>query len=127
MQYAELLKKIWSSVYDPEENFEAVFDQFFHKDYWQCINGVEMNRDQYKDHVLEQRKNILIDRVDYKHIVESENELFALYYPEGVNLKNQRIKAEVIAYFQLKNQQISHVHGQVRLLEGDLADVDMSK
>ncbi len=84
-----------------------------------------MNRTEYMHHVLEQKKNMMIDTIDYKHILEKENELFAIYYPKGKNINNHPMEAEVIAYFHFENQQIFRIHGQVRLLKGDLADVDM--
>jgi len=66
-----------------------------------------------------------INTIDYKHILEKGNELFAIYYPRGKNSNNHPIEAEVIAYFHFENQKIFRIHGQVRLITGDLADVDM--
>jgi len=75
--------------------------------------------------VLAQKQNITIDTIEYKHILEKGNELFAIYYPKGKNTKNLIIEGEVIAYFYFENQQILKIHGQVRLIKGDLTDADM--
>ena len=40
-----------------------------------------------------------IEKIEYKHVIEKENQLFALYYPRGRNTNNQEVEAEVIAYF----------------------------
>jgi hypothetical protein len=125
MDYTELLKNTWDSLYDPKKDIIETIDKFFHKDYEQCINGVHLNRTEYIHHVIEQRKNMLINTIDYKHILEKENELFAIYYPKGKNINNLFIEAEVIAYFRFENQKIFRIHGLVRLIKGDLADVDM--
>lgn len=125
MTYTHLLKNIWNSIYDPKIEVISIVEKFFHQDYEQCINGVSMNRDKYIDHVVEQRKNMTIDTIDYKHILEKEDELFAIYYPRGRNKNNLPIEAEVIAYFRFKNQKIFRIHGQVQLIKGDLVDVDM--
>lgn len=122
-----LLKTIWNRVYNPESDTAKIVHQFFHPDYEQCINGIYMNRQEYLHHVLEQKNNMSIEEIEYKHIIENNNELFALYYPKGKNANHMPIKAEVIACFHFKKQQILKIHGQVRLLEGDLADVDMTK
>jgi len=37
------------------------------------------------------------------------------------------IKAEVIAYFRFCDKKLIRIHGQVQLIEGDLADVDMKE
>lgn len=124
MTYTELLKNIWSSLYDTEEVIKVV-EKFFHPDYEQCINGIYMNRIEYINHVIEQKKNMTINTIDYKHILEKENELFAIYYPRGKNKNNLPIEAEVIAYFRFENQQLIRIHGLVKLIKGDLADVDM--
>lgn len=125
MNYIELLKNIWNALYDPHTNVIEIVNKFFHRDYEQCINGVSMNRNEYVHHVIEQKKNMTIDSIDYKHILEKGNELFAIYYPRGKNVSNLPLEAEVIAYFRFENQQILRIHGQVRLIKGDLADVDM--
>ncbi|MCC2644725.1 MAG: hypothetical protein K0R94_503 [Burkholderiales bacterium] len=66
-----------------------------------------------------------VNSIDYKHILEKDNELFALYYPKGKNKDNQPVEAEVIVYISFENQQIFRINGMVRLIKGDLADVDM--
>lgn len=126
MAYIDLLKCIWSSIYDPNTKVEEIVEQYFHPDYEQCINGEVMDRPNYIKHVLEQKKAMRIDSIDYQHFLEQGNELFALYYPRGKNIKNAPVEAEVIAYFRFENQKIVRIHGQVRLIQGDLSDVDMS-
>lgn len=125
MIYTKLLKNIWDSLYDPQIEVSKAIEKYFHKNYEQCINGVRMNRGEYIHHVLEQKKNMSIDAIDYRHILEKGNELFAIYYPRGKNINNLPIEAEVICYFQFENEQILRAHGLVRLIKGDLADVDM--
>jgi hypothetical protein len=126
MNNIELLKNIWTSLYDPKTNASEIIEQFFHLDYEQCINGVIMDRTQYIQHVIEQKENMTIDCIDYKHVIEKDNALFALYYPKGKNKNYLPIEAEVIAYFCFSKQQILRIHGQVRLIKGDYADVDMT-
>lgn len=126
MNNSELLKDIWASLYDPKITVSEIIEKFFHRDYEQSINGVVMDRDQYTQHVIEQRENMTIDSIDYKYVIEKGNELFALYYPKGKNKKNLPIEAEVIAYFYFSEQKILRIHGQVRLIKGDYADVDMT-
>jgi hypothetical protein len=100
-------------------------ERFFHQDYEQCINGVRLNRTEYIQHVLEQKNNMTVSSIDYKHILEKGHELFAHYYPKGKNKDNLLIEAEVIVYVSFENQQIFRINGMVRLIKGDLADVDM--
>ena|SRR3990167_10793861 len=125
MIYTELLKNVWSSLYDPQTEVNKIIEKFFHQDYEQCINGVSMNRNEYVHHVLEQKKNMTINTIDYKHILEKGNELFAIYSPKGKSINNIPIEAEVIAYFCFERQKILRIHGMVRLIKGDLADADM--
>lgn len=126
MNNIELLKDIWKSLYDHKTNLSETIENFFHRDYQQCINGVVMDRAQYIQHVVEQRENMTIDSIDYKYCIEKGNELFALYYPKGKNKNNLPIEAEVIAFFCFSKHQILRIHGQVRLIKGDYADVDMT-
>lgn len=125
MIYTEFLKNVWNILYDPQAEVAETVERFFHQDYEQCINGVRLNRTEYIQHVLEQKKNMIINSIDYKHILESGNELFALYYPKGKSINDHPIEAEVIAYVSFENQQIFRINGMVRLIKGDLADVDM--
>ena len=125
MAHIDLLKNIWDLIYDPKTDAVATIESFFHQNFEQCINGVNMNRTEYTSHVLAQKQNMMIDTIEYKHVLEKENELFAIYYPIGKNVSNITIEREVIAYFRFENQKIFRIHGQVRLIKGDLADVDM--
>lgn len=127
MTYIDLLKNIWDMIYNPKVNVIETIEKYFHKDYTQCINGVSMNRDEYTQHVLAQKQNMIIDAIDYKHFLEKGEELFAIYYPKGRNMENLPLEAEVIAYFHFENQQILRIKGQVRLITGDLTDVDMQR
>lgn len=74
------LKNIWTVVYDPKNDVTAVIEEFFHPDYEQCINGVIMSRPEYIDHVMAQKKNMVIEHIEYVHYLEKGEELFALYY-----------------------------------------------
>ena len=125
MTYINFVKNAWDAVYDPKKETAEIIEKFFHPDYEQCINGISMNRSKYIQHVLEQKQNMTIETIDYKHILEKGNELFAIYYPKGKNKNNFPIEAEVIAYFRFEDQQIFRIHGQVRLIKGNLTDVDM--
>lgn len=127
MTYTELLKSIWIDIYDTNKCIDVVFDKYIHQHYSQCINGITMGREQYKQHVIQQHKLMSVDRIIYDQIIEQQNELFALYYPEGKNTLGVTIKAEVIAYFRFVDKKLQKIHGQVRLIEGDLLDVDMKK
>jgi hypothetical protein len=125
MIYTELLKNIWNDLYNPKVEVIKTVDKYFHQNYEQCINGISMNRNEYVQHVLEQRKNMTINSIKYRHILEKENEVFAIYYPQGKNIDQLPIEAEVIAYFCFEDQKIIRIHGLVRLIKGDLSDVDM--
>lgn len=125
MNYTNLLKNIWDILYNPEKDVVQTIERFFYPEYEQCINGVLMKRDEYIAHVQEQKKNMVINFIKYKHMMEKGNEVFALYYPSGMNKNKSPIEAEVIAYVCFKEQQIIKIHGQVRLISGEHADVDM--
>ena len=125
MNYINRLKIICAALYDPQKNVEAVVKTFFHPEYVQCINGVTMSRSEYIDHGVAQRKNIIIEHIEYMHHVEKGEELFALYCPKGQTHEGLDIKAEVISYFQFQDNLVLKVHGQVRLIKGEFLDVDM--
>ncbi|WP_019215423.1 hypothetical protein [Legionella tunisiensis] len=124
LPYIDLLK-IFGILFMTLKQMLLKNREIFHKEYEQCINGVSMNRTEYIQHVLAQRQMVTIDTIDYKHVLEQGNELFAIYYPIGRNKKGLPLEAEVIAYFHFENQQLYRIHGQVRLIKGDLTDVDM--
>lgn len=127
MANIDLLKNIADSIYNPQLDVVETIEKLYHPNYEQCINGVHMNRTEYIQHVIAQRQNMIIDRFDYQHFLEKGNELFAIYYVKGKNLKNLPVEAEVIAYFLFESQQVLRIHGQVRLIKGDLSDVDMKE
>lgn len=125
MNHKKLLKKIWTSVYDPNADTAEIIKCFFHPDYEQCINGVVMRREEYTRHVIAQKTNMTVESIHYRHMLEMGDELFSVYYPEGKNTEGKPVKAEVIAYIRFENEQIIEIHGQVRMLDGKPSDADM--
>ncbi len=125
MNYIDRLKNIWSVIYDPKKDVAAVIEEFFHPDYEQSINGVIMSRSEYINHVIAQKKNMVIEHIEYKHHLENGDELFAIYCVKGRDSEGSDIEAEVISYFKFQNKQILKIHGQVRLIKGEYSDVDM--
>jgi hypothetical protein len=126
MNYLELIFHIWNILYDKNKDVKAVIEEFFHEDYNQCINGLILNRAEYIDHVIKQRKNIeSIEFKRKKHLLQS-NELFVIYDAKGKNIEGDDIEAEIISYFELKDKKLFRIHGQVHLSKGDASDVDMN-
>lgn len=119
------IKDMWSAIYNPKKNVASVIEKYFHPEYEQCINGVIMLRPEYIDHVIAQKKKMVISHIDYRHHLENEEELFAICYPKGKNADGADIEAEVISYFVFRDEQVIKIHGQVRLIKGKFSDVDM--
>jgi len=59
-----------------------------------------LNRDKYINHVIESRRNI--------RIIEFECKVYMT--------QDDQIMAEVISYFEFKEQKVFKIHGQVHLL-----------
>lgn len=127
MTKIELIKNLWTELYDPKKDVASVIEKYLHPEYEQCINGVLMARPEYINHVITQRKNIILHHIEYIHHLENEKELFALYYPKGKNSQGLDIEIEVIAYFQFQQEKIIKIHGQVRFIKGNYSDADMEE
>lgn len=125
MTQLEKLKRIWIDVYDSKQDTTSVIEKYFHPNYEQCINGVTLSRQTYIDHVIAQKKNMVIEHIEYTHHLENNEALFAIYYPKGKNADGSLIEAEVIGYFKFQQEQLIYIHGQVRLIKGEPVDVDM--
>lgn len=70
----KLMKKIWEEVYDPDLDTTLIIEKYFHPDFEQCINGTIMRRSQYINHVIAQKFNFILERIDYKENLEKKNE-----------------------------------------------------
>jgi NhaP-type Na+/H+ and K+/H+ antiporter len=116
---------MWTAIYDPNQNVLPVIETYFHPEYKQCINGVTLSRTAYIDHVIAQKNHMTITHIHYMHHLENETELFAIYQPKGKNIAGSDIETEVISYFLFQDEQIIEIKGQVRLIKGSYADVDM--
>lgn len=122
----EYIFHIWDVLYDKKQDTQSTIEKFFHADYTQCINGVVMDRAEYIDHVAAQKKNIESITFKYKNYLSHENALFVIYDAKGKNIEGNPIEAEVIAYFEFKDNMVSRIHGQVHLLKGTPSDVAMN-
>lgn len=127
MNNLEQIFHIWQVLYAKDQDPKLVIEEFFHEDYTQSINGVILNRVEYIRHVIEQRKNIKTMEFECKIHMSQNDKLFILYDAKGTNTQGDEIIAEVISYFEFKDQKIFKIHGQVHLLKGNPSDVDMSQ
>jgi hypothetical protein len=125
MRHIDRLKNIWTVIYDPKIDVTGVIEDFFHPDYEQTINGVMMCRSEYINHVIAQKKSMVMKHIEFKHYLESGEELFAIYCAKGKSSEGSDIEAEIVSYFQFQDKQILKIHGQVRLIKGEYLDVDM--
>ncbi|MBM3631871.1 MAG: hypothetical protein FJX00_02695 [Alphaproteobacteria bacterium] len=103
------------------------FLHYFFRKMGESINGVILNRVEYIRHAIEKRKNIQTMEFECKTHMSQNDTLFILYDDKGSNTQGDEIIAEVISYFEFKNQKIFKIHGQVHLLKGSPSDVDMSQ
>lgn len=127
MNNLEYVFHILDRLYDQNQDAKAIIEKFFHEDYNQCINGVVLNRFEYIDHVIEQRKTMeSIEFKHKKHLAQS-NELFLIYEAKGKNIQGNDVEAEIISYFEFKDKKLFRIHGHVHLLKGSSSDVDMSE
>lgn len=117
---------IWSVLYDKNQNVKSVIEEFFHEDYCQSINNVILNRSEYINHVIEQRKNIESMEFECKNHMSESDKLFVIYDAKGKNIQGDEIVAEIISYFEFKDKKVFRIHGQVNLSKGAPADVDMN-
>lgn len=125
MNNLEQVFHIWRVLYAKDQDPKSVIEEFFHEDYSQSINGVILNRAEYIEHVIEQRKNIQTMEFECKIHMSQNDKLFILYDAKGTNTDGDEIIAEVISYFEFKDQKVFKIHGQVHLLKGNPSDVDM--
>lgn len=127
MSNLEQIFYIWKVLYDKNQDPKLVIEDFFHEDYTQSINGIILNRSEYITHVIEQRKNIQEMDFECKIHMNQKDKLFILYNAQGKNIQGDEIAAEVISYFEFKDQKVFKIHGQVHLLKGNPSDVDMNQ
>jgi hypothetical protein len=57
--------------------------------------------------------------------MSQNDKLFILYNAKCTNTQGDQIIAEVISYFEFKEQKVFKIHGQVHLLQGNQSDLDM--
>jgi hypothetical protein len=127
MNNLEQIFHIWKVLYAKDQNPKLVIEEFFHEDYTQSINGVVLSRAEYITHVIDQRKNTQTMEFECKIHMSQNDKLFILYDARGSNIQGDEITAEVISYFEFKDQKVFKIHGQVHLLKGNPSDVDMSQ
>jgi hypothetical protein len=79
MNHLEYIFQIWDRLYDKNQDTKSIIESFFHDDYVQCINGVVMHRNEYIDHVIEQKKNIKSMEFKYKNYLLQGNPDFRAF------------------------------------------------
>ena len=127
MNNLEQVFYIWKVLYAKDQDPKLVIEEFFHENYTQSINGIILNRSEYINHVIEQRNNIQTMDFECKIHMSQHDKLFILYDAKGINTQGDKIIAEVISYFEFKDEKIFAVHGQVHVLKGNPSDFDMSQ
>ena len=128
MSYLEKIFEIWHILYDNNnKDTEKTIEEHFHVDYVQSINCIIMDRSTYIDHVNKQKMNMKTMTFNCTQHIEQGDKIFVIYTVKGENSKGSAVDAEVISYFEFKEEKIFRIHGQVHLLQGNLSDIDIEK
>lgn len=119
------LRATFQAVFESNDFNPQVISQYFDQAYIQVVDGKELNYDQFIDHIRTLKKNLFNVRIDFKHLIEEQDQVASVHFASGTKSNGAHVKAQVIAYFQFKGNKIIYCNELTRMIIGEQGDEDL--
>jgi len=120
-----LLKKIFSDIFEADNFDEKVIHKYFHLEYKQHVDGKILNFDQFVDHMKAIKDTLDSVKIYFEHLIEENDSVCSVHYAEGKKKDGNIVKAKVIAFFKFEQDKLILCDEMTHLVEGNTEDEDM--
>jgi predicted SnoaL-like aldol condensation-catalyzing enzyme len=121
----QLIHTVFSKVIEDIHAKEAVYEQYFSKEYIQHVDGKTLNYADFVSHMTVQKSVMRTIQITFKHLLVDGDKIATVHLVDGVKKNGGSIKAQVNAVFQIKNRKIVLCDELTRLIEGAPSDRDL--
>jgi len=120
-----LLKKIFSDIFEADTFDEKIIRKYFHPKYQQHVNGKILNFDQFVDHMKAIKDTLGSVKIYFERLIEEDDWVCSVHYAEGKKKDGNIVKAKVIAFFKFEQDKIILCDEMTHLLAGNTEDEDI--
>ncbi|MCH9644171.1 MAG: nuclear transport factor 2 family protein [Gammaproteobacteria bacterium] len=125
MDNKELIKGSFRDIFESESIDDAMVAKYFHPDYKQYVDGKELDYNQFIEHVKQLTSAVSSAKVEFQHLVAEGDSVCSVHIASGIKPDGRKVRAKVIAYFEIKEGLIVLCDELTYMLEGDEADRDL--
>ena len=125
MDYKEMVKKGFALLSRNGGISDAEIATYFHPDYRQYVDGVELYYAGFVAHMKAQQKVVAEMNVSFKNIVQEGNTVFTNHVVDILKKDGGRVKIHLLAEFTIKDGKIIRCDELTRLVSGNEEDRDI--
>lgn len=124
----EILKSMFENIYDPQIDPKEYIQKVVSKTYIQIVDGHQIGYDCFIDHIIKQREIMKDISFDFIYLIEEGINVASLHrvYATKIN-SNEKIVAEVHAFFQFKDGLLESCNERTRIVKGSREDEDLGR
>jgi ketosteroid isomerase-like protein len=119
-----LIEGALASLLDPGQPAEALA-RFFTPDYVQNVDGKQLDYKGFIDHARALKKTLRSGRATIRNLIVEGGTIADIHVVEATKTDGSRIRAQVIAFYAVKDGRIARVDELTHLLEGSREDRDL--
>lgn len=121
----EFIQEAFSNILEKSTVAENVFEQYFSKDYVQCVDGKKLNYDDFVQHIKTLKSVMKTMNVSFKQMVVEEDWIATLHIVDGVKHSNEAIQVQVNAFMKIREGKIVWCDELTYLIKGEHNDKDL--
>lgn len=122
IQNKQLIKDAFSQVVGSNSADEKIIAAFFHPEYQQYVDGIELNYSGFIQHMIAQKGVISNTVVNFRNIVAEDEVVFTNHEVIATKNDGSIIKVHVLAEFRIANGKIIRCDELTRVIQGSVED-----
>ena len=127
MEAKKIVKKFLTYLITSESIDEKKLGSYLHPDYKQTVDGKILNKDDCIKHAVTVKGAVKNGQVYFEQLIAERNKVCSVHIAKGETLDGNSIKFKVIAFFELKEDQLYLFDELTFMLEGNKKDEDITR
>lgn len=125
MSNKSLLKEAFRVVLEDINAGEEQIKRYFHPDYYQWVDGHELNFDGFVQHMKAQKKRIKRLSINFESLIEDGDKLATIHHVDATTIDEHPVKGMVIAHFTVKDNRLIRCVELTNISHGREEDKDL--
>ncbi|PAF42376.1 nuclear transport factor 2 family protein [Helicobacter sp. 11S02596-1] len=125
MQTKAIVQECFQKILEEGKIDNTTIEHYFSKNYTQCVNGIQIDFENFKSHLHKQRETIQTITIKFITLLAEGNIVFTNHLVNARKKDGTHSVFKVLAQFSLEDGKIIACDELTQLLEGNQKDSDL--